>query len=156
MLSVVATAIAALIAVLVYFLGQRHAAVERKRRASAEAIADALSWLELPFRIRRRTSDNPETLGALAERVHHLQERLLFHENWLRIEVPRAYPKYQKLVRGVKEVVSPFLEEAWNTSPIKGASSMNVGDLGIRLEPGLVEVFSDEVKKQLALWRIWS
>ena len=88
MTSVVAAAIAALVAVLVYFLGQRQASVERKWRGSAEAIADALSWLELPYRIRR-TSDTPETLGALAERVHHLQERLLFHENWLRIEVPQ-------------------------------------------------------------------
>ena len=156
MVSVVAAAIAALVAVLVYFLGQRQATVERKRRASAEAIADALSWLELPYRIRRRTSDTPETLGALAERVHHLQERLLFHDNWLRIEVPQAYPKYQELVRGVKEVALPFIREAWNTAPIDGASSMNVGDLGIRPDPELVEGFSDEVKKQLALWRIWS
>ncbi len=48
MASVVAAAKAALAAVFVYFLGQRQVTVERERRASAEAIADALSWLELP------------------------------------------------------------------------------------------------------------
>ena len=42
-------------AVLAYLLGQRRTSVERKRTLCAEAIADALQWLELPYRI----SPNP-------------------------------------------------------------------------------------------------
>ena len=85
-------------AVLAYLLGQRRISVERKRTLCAEAIADALQWLELPYRIRRRTDNTPETLTALGDRINDLRERLQFHEKWLRIEVPQSVVSYQRLV----------------------------------------------------------
>ena len=143
-------------AVLAYLLGQRRTAVERKRISCAEAIADALQWLELPYRIRRRPDDAVETLASLAERTNHLRERLQFHEKWLRIELPKSVPRYRRLVEAVMAAAGPAIEEAWNASPIKSAREMNLGRLDISLDKvdAASEKFSSEVVKALAWWRI--
>ena len=152
--------IAALIAVFgavpAYLLGQRRMVVERKRISCAEAIADALQWLELPYRIRRRPDDGAETIASLGERTNHLRERLQFHEKWLRIEIPKSVPSYRRLVEAVMATAGPAIEEAWNSSPIKSAKDMNLGRLDI--SQGKVDAasedFSSEVVKALAWWRI--
>ena len=146
----------ALAAVLIYVLNQRQAALERKRRACAEAISDALSWLELPYRIRRRTDDTHDTIRGLVERIHHIQERLLFHENWLRVEIPQTYPQYRDLVQEVKKAAEPAMQDAWKSSPVNSASAMNIGVLGMESVDDPVLAFAERVRSKLALWRVWS
>ena len=82
-----AAAIAALVAVTVYLVGQRAVRFDRKRELSGKAIAEALAWLELPYRIRRRVDDAPDTLLGLVDRMHDLQESLLFYRGWLQVEL---------------------------------------------------------------------
>jgi len=155
--SVVAASIAAFVGVLVYFLGSRHSALERKRDECARAIADALAWLELPYRIRRRQDDSGETLAALAQRLHDLHERLLFHENWLRVELPGAEEKYRALVGAVKLAAVQALQEAWTSPPVSEPAGMNIGDLQVETEhvDSAVRAFSDELKRRLVIWRFW-
>ena len=143
-------------AVLAYLLGQRRTSVERKRTLCAEAIADALQWLELPYRIRRRPDDTPQTLTALGDRINDLRERLQFHEKWLRIEIPQSVASYQRLVGEVIAAAGQEIENAWNASPAQSASNMNVGQLSIIRDrvDAAVEDFSSEVVKALAWWRI--
>ena len=143
-------------AVLAYLLGQRRASVERKRTLCAEAIADALQWLELPYRIRRRPDNTPQTLTALGDRINDLRERLQFHEKWLRIEIPQSVASYQRLVGEVIAAARQEIENAWNASPAQSASNMNVGQLSITRNrvDAAVEDFSAEVVKALAWWRI--
>jgi hypothetical protein len=154
--SVVAALVAALGALLAYLLGQRQAALERKRRACAEAIADALSWFNLPYRIRRRLSNEPETLNALNERINSLRERLEFHEMWLRVEVPKAHPHFHQLVLAVRQASRSAIEEAWESAPIRTASQMNTGGLSMNREPveKEAEAFSSAVVRQLTWWRV--
>ena len=143
-------------AVLAYLLGQRRTSVERKRTLCAEAIADALKWLELPYRIRRRPDDNPQTLIALGDRINDLRERLQFHEKWLRIEIPQSVASYRRLVEEVMAAARQEIEDAWIASPAKNASDMNIGQLSI-IRDGVdaaVEDFSSEVVKALAWWRV--
>ena len=143
-------------ATLAYLLGQRRISVERKRTLCAEAIADALQWLELPYRIRRRPDGTPQTLTALGDRINDLRERLQFHEKWLRIEIPQSVESYQRLVGEVKAAAGQEIGNAWNASPAQSASDMNVGQLSITRD-GVdlaVEDFSVEVVKALAWWRI--
>ena len=152
---VIAAIIAAASAVVVYFLGQRQASLERRRKACAEAVADALAWLELPYRIRRRLDNTKEALGALVERIHHLQERLAFHESWLRVELPQAHKIYRELLDSVRASARSALQDAWRASPMSDAAEMNIGDLGLQPVDSLVESFSQEVRKHLAIWRVW-
>lgn len=112
------------------FLGDRYrAAIERKRSLAAEALSDALLWLELPYRIRRRVDDSPTTLAALAGRVHHLQERHVFCASWLRLEIPTAHEPYVALLEAVKEQVAPHIRAAWSSRAAKRPESMNIGKL---------------------------
>ncbi len=143
-------------AVLAYLLGQRRTSVERKRTLCAEAIADALKWLELPYRIRRRPDNTPQTLTALGDRINDLRERLQFHEKWLRIEIPQSVASYRRLVEEVMAAARQEIEDAWTASPAENASDMNIGQLSI-IRDGVdtaVEDFSSEVVKALAWWRV--
>ena len=145
-------------AVLAYLLGQRRTSVERKRTLCAEAIADALKWLELPYRIRRRPDNTPQTLTALGDRINDLRERLQFHEKWLRIEIPQSVTSYQRLVKEVMAAARQEIEDAWTASPAESSSDMNIGQLSI-IREGVdvaVEDFSSEVVKALAWWQILS
>lgn len=154
--SVVAALIAVVGAVVAYLLGQRQAALERKRKSCAQAIADALQWLELPYRIRRRTDDAAETLSSLADRINNLREQLEFHEKWLRIEMPDSAQKYGRLVKEVRAAAATAISDAWRTGPVKSAGDMNIGALDIsrnQVEEA-VEEFSSAVVKELSWWRV--
>lgn len=149
--------IGAAVGLVLNLLNQRQNALERRRRACADALADALRWLELPYRIRRRTDDNLETLGALAGRIHDLQERHEFHASWLRIEVPRAHESYAALIAGVRANAKDSMRDAWELPPIDKAADMNLMAAFPRL-PGVDDLtvsFSDTVKAELALWKFW-
>jgi len=123
---VVAAAVAALGAVVVYVLQVRETARERKRRMCADALADALAWLELPYRVRRRTDDSSEVLAQLAQRAHDLQERLLFHRSWLCMELPGAWQQYDDLVTAIKEATREPLQQAWAHPPVTEPTDMNI------------------------------
>ena len=154
--SVVAALIAVAGAVIAYLLGQRQKALERKRNSCAQAISDALQWLELPYRIRRRPDDVAETLSSLAERTNNLREQLQFHEKWLRIEIPNSARRYQHLMEEVRAAARPAIEDAWKTCPVKSAGDMNIGPLNISRDQvdAAVEDFSSEVVKELSWWRV--
>jgi len=149
-----AAMIAAVISVVVFTLGVRQQALERKRKSCAEALADALSWLEIPYRIRRRPNDSPETLQALANHVHQLQERLLFHQSWLRLELPGVYESYHDLVREVRTAARSPIQDAWVANPIGSAVEMNVGDLGLAPSDEYLTNFATRVRDQLAWWKV--
>ena len=153
--SVVAALVAVVGAVVAYLLAQRQAALERKRKSCAQAISDALQWLELPYRIRRRPDDAAETLSSLAERTNNLREQLEFHEKWLRIEIPNCAQSYTRLVKEVRAAAGTAIEEAWRTCPVKSAEDMNIGALDISRDKveEAVEEFSSEVVKELSWWR---
>ena len=129
--TIAAAAIAAAVALFLHFLGQRKAVRDRKREICARAVADALDWLELPYRIRRRVDDEPATLKELADRTHDLQEALDFHLSWLRVDLPKAYEKYDGLVSAVKSASASAMAAAWEASPVADPAQMIIGDLGI-------------------------
>lgn len=153
--AVIAAIISASVALLVFVLNLRLGSLERRRRSCADALSDALQWLELPYRIRRRTDDNPETVRGLVGRIHHLQERLVFHESWLQVEVPGAYPAYIALVRGIKEGSSDTLKQSWAEPPKTKAIDMNLGDVPAPDVRELREAFCKAARRELAVWRIW-
>lgn len=112
------------------FLGDRYRdALARRRKLAAAALSDALLWLELPYRIRRRVDNDPPTLAALAERMHGLQERQVLHKSWLEVEIPAAHQSYVALLEAVKEQVGTHMRDAWESEPAARPELMNVGQL---------------------------
>ena len=113
----------------VFLAERRGEALERKRRLAAEALSDALVWLELPYRIRRRTDDGAGTLSEIADRVHHLQERHVFHKSWLQVEMPDAHAHYVALQNAIRELAGSHIQDAWNSGPADRPKAMNIGML---------------------------
>jgi hypothetical protein len=81
------------------------------------ALSLALAWIEVPFRIARRTSDDPATISTLAERVHDLQEQIDHNCRWLAFESPLVGDAYQALVAATKIQVGPHIKSAWRNAP---------------------------------------
>jgi hypothetical protein len=130
--SVVVPVIVALLAsgALTYFLQAHNANKDRRRHGYAEAVAGVVGWIEYPFRVRRRTSDDPETLGSLVDQGHTLQERLAFSTSWVAADDADNYEAYSRLVQNVKAEVVPLVQDAWNSTPITQASEMNLNGWG--------------------------
>lgn len=78
-----------------------------------DALADALAWAEIPWRIARRTSDESATVATLVEHIHGLQERIEHHRRWLVVESEDVGRAYGSLVDALKAAVKPHAQEAW-------------------------------------------
>lgn len=150
--SVIVPVIVALLAsgALTHFLQARAAKKDRRRDGYAEAVAAVVAWIEYPFRVRRRTSDDPETLASLVGQGHTLQERLAFSTTWVASDDADNYEAYSRLVQNVKAEVVPLLQEAWNSAPITQAGEMNLNGWGTpeaKAADENVSEFLDTVKR---------
>lgn len=128
---VVAALVVAIVAHAVTSHLDRAAARRDERRVRyAEAVSTLVAWAEFPYRVRRRTSDTPETLAALASIGHDLQEKLACHEAWIAADDPTIAIAYLEAKRALAPVVGEALESAWSSSPISNAAGMVLGDWG--------------------------
>jgi hypothetical protein len=110
------------------WLAQRAAAQRDALTAAyARALADAIAWTELPYRVARRTSDTPETLAVLVDRFHDLQERIEHHLRWLQLDSASVGAAYEQLVKSVKSRTESDIRAAWQRPPITTAAGMNIG-----------------------------
>jgi hypothetical protein len=67
-------------------LGNARATANIRRDRYGQAVRGLVAWGEYPYRIRRRTDDEPATLAALAERGHAIQEQLAESRGWVAAE----------------------------------------------------------------------
>lgn len=98
-------------------------------RQYGEALATAIAWAEIPYRVARRTSDDADVLQAQAARIHELQERIVYHQQWLRVESPAIAERYDRLVAAVKRIAGPNIQAAWARPALSSAEQMNLGPL---------------------------
>jgi hypothetical protein len=129
------TIIAAVIAfaggsLITSIVGRRAEATERRRMAYSEAVEALVSWIEYPYRVRRRTSDNPATLDLLTELGHDLQERLACHQTWVAAECIWAGETYERVLAGIRGPCAEATKSAWEATPITAAAGMNLRDFG--------------------------
>lgn len=122
------------VAVFVAWRAQRdwvaRRAAERRDALAAEygrALADAIAWTELPYRVARRTSDSPETLAAIVGKFHDLQERLEHNLRWLQLDSQTVGVAYEQLVSLVKRKAEDDIRAAWRRDPITTGEGMNIG-----------------------------
>ena len=127
---VIPVVVAALTAAATILFTRASEAANRRRDRYAAAFQTLVSWLELPYRVRRRTSDDPETLRALVELAHDLQERMACHQAWIATENPAVANQYAETRAIVAREVGPALAEAWTLGPVTTAAGMNLGSWG--------------------------
>lgn len=109
---------------------RRHAGADRRRVRYAEAMATLAAWIEFPYRVRRRTSDDGETLTRLADRAHDLQERMAFDQAWISTESARVAAAYASARSTISGYVGPAINEAWTLGPVASPGEMVLGDWG--------------------------
>lgn len=82
-----------------------------------DALAAAMAWQEVPYRIARRPSDDTAIVAALVEHIHRLQEQIQHHRRWLGFESPIVGDSYAALVDEVKAQADNAIKEAWRGKP---------------------------------------
>lgn len=124
---VVAALIAGLVALVVLAVNQYQARQDARRKDFAEALAAVERYAELPYRILRRQDSTPEVRGRMADFVHGVQQDLLFHKSWVRIQSPRVAEVYDALLRITREEAGSAMTKAWRTAPISKDEDMPLG-----------------------------
>ena len=105
-------------------------ATNRRRVAYAPAVKTLVAWAEYPYRIRRRTSDDPEELTRLVGIGHDLQEQLRCHQTWITTESRWVAGIYREAMTAVTVQVAPACNNAWVAEPITTGAGMNLGGWG--------------------------
>lgn len=107
----------------------RDAAVVRRDRYAA-AVGHLAAWTEYPYRIRRRTSDDPETLTRLADLGHQLQIDSACHRGWIAGESTAVGNLYDVWLEHVQAAVTGPASQAWQEGPVIHAAGMVLNGFG--------------------------
>lgn len=140
-----AAIVAAAVAILLAFV--RHTTEKRDRRRSlySDAFAEAMRWVELTWRVRRRaTVDAPELVAA----GHDIQERINYFSSWLALESPELCRSYCTFVDAVKGRALPMLRTAW-AEPVRPPSAGAAG-LSDPRDPEAEQRFLNDVRDHLS------
>jgi hypothetical protein len=129
-------------------------AAEVRRDGYAEAMKTLVAFQEFPYRIRRRTSDEPEVLAALAERGHDMQERLAYWQLWLDTEHKTLGRTYRTASTSVRNCITPYVRDAWQRPPVTIAANMVIatGDNPIPYDLSPANVGVENFRSE-ARWR---
>lgn len=117
-------------AALSFALGRWALTTASRRDGYAQATRDLVAWAEYPYRIRRRTSDDPGVLGALADRGHAHQEALRYRETWILSENRWVGRVFTEIRTELGAPIASACNEAWATAPVCEASGMTLGGWG--------------------------
>lgn len=121
---IIAAIVTGLVALIVLAVTQYQARQDARRKDFAEALAAVERYAELPYRVRRRQGSTPEVRGRMAEFIHEVQQDLLFHKSWMRIQAPRVADLYDHLLRATREEAGAAMTQAWSTAPISRDEDM--------------------------------
>ncbi len=124
---IIAAVVTGLVALVVLVVNQYQARQDARRKDFAKALAAVERYAELPYRVLRRQDSTPEVRGRIAEFIHEVQQDLLFHKSWIRIQAPRVAGVYDSLLRTTIEEAGSAITEAWNTTPVSKDEDMPLG-----------------------------
>ena len=135
--------------------GRVNEATDRRRDRYAEAVQTLVAWTEFPYRVRRRTSDDPAALTALANHGHDLQERLAYHQARIATDHPDLARAYAETRAAVNCLVGPLISDAWEHSPVTKASDMNLRGWGPGAEcADHITNLQDEIQNRFGFRRV--
>lgn len=126
---------------------------ERHREHFANALAAVTEYWEFPYAIRRRGRGNREAERLrLSSELRVVQQKLAFHQAWLRIESPRVAAMYDCLVTVTRRVAGQEMHQAWKKEPISADAEMNVPGLEMGDYEQSRSAYLDAVETHLS-WR---
>ncbi len=117
-------------AILGSFTAASKVADEARRRGYVETLEAVLAWSEFPYRVRRRSSDDPVKLEALAKLGHQLQERRTGALAWVASDSREIYEVFRTNVDALDALVGPAIGDAWRQPPIGTAAGMVLSGWG--------------------------
>jgi hypothetical protein len=120
------------VAALSFALGRWGDDAARRRKGYAAAAKTLVAYAEYPWKIRRRTSDEPDELGRLAAAGHELQEALRYHQAWINSENHWVGRVYREVREDIALCAGPACSEAWRMPPVTTAAGMCLGEWGPR------------------------
>lgn len=101
---------------------------EQVRDGYADSTAVLVAWGEFPYRVARRTSDEPEVWAALAERGHDAQEALACRRAWVVGESVVMSEVYSAITAELRPQVAEATQAAWRRAPAGGGYGMVLSD----------------------------
>ncbi len=130
-----AVAVAALVSSVVAGLitsvmGNLRASAATRRDGYVNAVRVLIARAEYPYRVRRRVSDDPDVLAALASRGHDLQEQVAACRTWVNSEHQTLGALFDRALGSIDTTVNPSTADAWRLPPITTAPGMNLAGWG--------------------------
>jgi hypothetical protein len=127
----------------------------RKQDRSARygvMVATLTSWVEMPYRVRRRLSNDQTVTQPLIDRFHDLQEQLARDTAELAAECPWLFKRHRVAADEIRDCTKPFIAEAWETEPIGVLGEMNLNGWGPTGCDAAIQAFQSELRYRFG-WR---
>lgn len=123
---------------------------DRRRDLYGRAYQNAMAWLEMLYRVRRR-ANTEQAERELVERFHGLQEGIDHHRGWLSSESKYLARSYCRLVAAIKLETEPLIRTAWKTAGRRPSDRGPDGEAHPRVEAASLAFLTD-VRLHLSLW----
>jgi hypothetical protein len=107
------------------------ASAEIRRQRYAAAVELLAARIEFPYRIRRRTSDEPQTLTKLADIGHDLQQQLAQSRAWVTAENAVMGEVFDACIAALDEPFKNASRDAWDSDAVTGPKQMNLNGFGM-------------------------
>lgn len=151
--AVYAALVAAAAALVGQWLVRMKEARDRRRDEYSRAFAAAMQWLEFPYRIARRLSNERDDVNPIVQAMHEAQQQIEFHSNWLRSVSEDIADAYSRLIRAVKDGSRTHIETAWNREPARVPDGMVIGDVFAVDVRDEIKAFTHQIRRDLSVWR---
>lgn len=125
---------------------------DRRRALYGTAYQDALAWLEMLYRVRRRANEEADE-RQLVGRFHVLQEQIDYHRGWLGSESKYLARSYCRLVGEIKQQSEGPLREAWGNPGRRPSEPPDTGKPHPSVESQSLRFLTD-VRLHLSLWPV--
>ncbi len=109
-----AAAIAAAVALLLAWRAHQDNVRDRQRATYSEAYKAAMGWVEMVYRVRRRSNKEDPTLVEL---FHARQEAITYFQGWISTESEGMGRAYGAFVTKLRAATGHLLQEAWRQEP---------------------------------------
>lgn len=123
--------VATLAAAAISLAGSRLSeAAARRREGYSNTVRTLVRYAEFPYRIRRRTSDDPEELRRLVDLGHQIQESLCYDQMWVTADKRWVGEVLRDVRASVAAIAGPVAAEAWDLPPVVAPAGMNLSGWG--------------------------
>lgn len=152
--SVVVAAIGLIAIILTAWINAILARRKQRRERYAAMAATLAAWIEVPYMIRRRTSNDREVIERLVTHVQALQHQLSIDHADLRAECRWLARCRDTAQQAVQREVKPFVDDAWGMPPIASTTDLILGGWGpTNCRPPL-EAFVDALRWRFGCRRL--